>query len=67
MRKALILVTALLLASTCLLSQDFALQRLEKSPRHHEWVTVKNGERVVHSFLVFPEVKNKATAVVVIH
>ena len=67
MRKALILVTALLLASTCLLSQDFALQRLEKSPRHHEWVTVKNGERLVHSFLVFPEVKNKATAVVVIH
>ena len=67
MRKALILVTALLLASTCLLSQDFALQRLEKSPRHHEWVTVKNGERVVHSFLVFPEVKDKATAVVVIH
>jgi carboxymethylenebutenolidase len=40
---------------------------LEKSPRHHEWVAVKNGERVVHSFLVFPEAKDKATAVVVIH
>lgn len=67
MRKAVVLVIALLLASTCLLAQDFALQRLEKSPRHQEWVTVKNGERVVQAFLVFPEVKNKTLAVVVIH
>lgn len=28
---------------------------------------VKNGNRTVHSFLVFPEVKNKALAVIVIH
>lgn len=47
--------------------QDFVKDRLEKSPRHHEWVKVKNGERSVHCFLVFPEVKDKATAVVVIH
>jgi len=40
---------------------------LEKSPRHQEWVAVKQGERVVHNFLVFPEVKDKVTAVVVIH
>ncbi len=67
MRKKFILVVLIGLLSSSLLAQDFALQRLEKSPRHHEWVAVKNGERVVHSFLVFPEVKNKATAVVVIH
>ncbi|MCI0642652.1 MAG: dienelactone hydrolase family protein [Gemmataceae bacterium] len=42
-------------------------QRLEKSPRHHEWVVVKNGQRDVHCFVVFPEVKNKATSVIVIH
>ena len=42
-------------------------QRLEKSPRHHEWQVVKNGDRKVTCFLVFPEVKDKATAVVVIH
>jgi carboxymethylenebutenolidase len=48
-------------------AQDFAKQRLEKSPRHQEWVAVKNGERVVHAFLVFPEVKNKVPVVVVIH
>ncbi|HVF87984.1 MAG TPA: dienelactone hydrolase family protein [Pyrinomonadaceae bacterium] len=48
-------------------AQDFAKQRLDKSPRHQEWVTTKSGDRIVHSFLVYPEVKNKALAVVVIH
>ena len=47
--------------------QDWAKARADKSPRHQEWVKVKNGTRDVNSFLVFPEVKNKATAVVVIH
>src|SRR5512144_1376525 len=47
--------------------QDWAKQRADKSPRHQEWVKVKNGTRDVSSFLVYPEVKNKATAVIVIH
>ncbi|HVG21964.1 MAG TPA: dienelactone hydrolase family protein [Blastocatellia bacterium] len=48
-------------------AQDWAKQRLEKSSRHQEWVKVKNGNRAVNSFIVYPEVKGKATAVVVIH
>ncbi|PWT87832.1 MAG: carboxymethylenebutenolidase [Blastocatellia bacterium] len=48
-------------------NQDWAKQRLAKSSRHQEWVKVKNGNREVSSFIVYPEVKNKATAVVVIH
>lgn len=48
-------------------AQDFAKERLEKSPRHHEWVEVKRGARTVHCFVVFPEIKDKATAVIVIH
>jgi carboxymethylenebutenolidase len=32
-----------------------------------EWVTVKHGDREVKCFIAFPEVKQKATAVVVIH
>ena len=47
--------------------QDWAKQRLAKSSRHQEWVKVKNGNREVNSFVVYPEVKKKATAVVVIH
>jgi len=48
-------------------TQDWAKQRLAKSSRHQEWVKIKNGNREVNSFVVYPEVKNKATAVVVIH
>lgn len=65
MRMTFALMAALALANAS--AQDFALQRLEKSPRHQEWVAVKHGERTVHAFLVFPEVKDKALAVVVIH
>lgn len=47
---------------------DPSKQRLEKSPRHHEWVDIQapNG-RKVRSFLVFPEVDKPVPAVVVIH
>ncbi len=48
-------------------NQDWAKQKLAKSPRHQEWVKVKNGTREVNSFVVYPENKNKATAVIVIH
>jgi carboxymethylenebutenolidase len=48
-------------------TQEWAKARLAKSPRHQEWVKVKNGTREVNSFVVYPEVKNKATAVIVIH
>src|SRR5437660_7657943 len=47
--------------------QDWAKQQLAKSPRHHEWVKIKNGNREVNSFIVYPEVNKKATAIVVIH
>ncbi len=47
--------------------QEWAKQRLAKSPRHQEWVKIKYGNREVSSFVVYPEVKTKATAIVVIH
>src|SRR6266852_2961404 len=47
--------------------QDWARAHLAKSPRHQEWVEVKYGNRTVKSFVVYPEVKTRATAVVVIH
>ena len=50
-----------------MVNQEWAKQRLAKSPRHQEWVKVKNGTREVNSFVVYPENKNKATAVIVIH
>src|SRR6185369_17100063 len=50
-----------------MVNQEWAKARLAKSPRHQEWVKVKAGNREVNSFVVYPENKNKATAVVVIH
>jgi carboxymethylenebutenolidase len=48
-------------------AQDWARAMLDKSPRHTEWITVTNGDRQVKCFVVYPEVKKKATAVLVIH
>src|SRR5438067_8303567 len=60
-------LVALLCAAGVVSAQDAAKTRLEKSPRHGEWVKLQNGKREVQAFVVFPEVKDKATAVVVIH
>jgi carboxymethylenebutenolidase len=67
MRRSLITLTVFVLTASPALAQDFAKQRLEKSPRHQEWIEVKHDGRTVHSFIVYPEVKEKATAVLVIH
>jgi carboxymethylenebutenolidase len=67
MHRFLFALLVALLSAASVLAQDWAKARLEKSPRHGEWVKVKQGKREVQSFLVFPEVKEKATAVVVIH
>lgn len=48
-------------------AQDWAKQSLEKSPRHQEWVKVKHDGRIVQAFIVYPEVKDKAPVVIVIH
>lgn len=48
-------------------AQDWAKKRLDDSPRHQEWVELKNGNRTVKAFVVYPEVKEKATVVVLIH
>jgi carboxymethylenebutenolidase len=66
MRMGLVFSVLLGLASAAP-AQDSVKERLDKSPRHHEWVEVKNGDRKVACFVVFPEVKDKATAVIVIH
>src|SRR5262245_24563589 len=48
-------------------AQDWAKARLDKTPRHIEWIKIKSGEREVECSIAFPEVKEKATAVIVIH
>jgi len=67
MTRTLIPAIAALLLAVPASAQEGAKERLDKSPRHGEWVKVKQGARDVECFLVYPEVKEKATAVVVIH
>src|SRR6187399_241218 len=68
MKRMMLLLSAVAaLLAVNATAQDWAKQRLEKSPRHLEWVKVKHDNRDVNCFLAFPEVKEKATAVVVIH
>ncbi len=43
------------------------LERLENSPRHHEWVTIDYGDRSLKGFLVYPEVSEKVPLIIVIH
>src|SRR5690606_26637565 len=42
-------------------------QELSDSPRHHEWVTLKSGNREFQAFVVYPQSQGKTKAVVVIH
>lgn len=67
MKKSLLLIVAAVLAAFTVQAQDWAKARLEKSPRHPEFVNVKHGDREVNCFITYPEVKDKATAVIVIH
>ena len=67
MKHLIAFIATALLAVSSATAQDWAKARLENSPRHIERVKVKHGDREVHSVVVFPEVKEKATAVVVIH
>src|SRR5216117_4150711 len=67
MKRFMMLCVAATLTTVTVRAQDWAKARLEKSPRHLEWVKVKHGDRVVNCFIAYPEVKEKATAVVVIH
>ena len=58
---------ALLVSSAHLFAQDWAKAMLEKSPRHREYVPLKHGDRTVQAFVVYPEVKQKAPVIVLIH
>src|SRR6266513_2296527 len=46
--------------------KDFGRHRLNSSPRHGEWVDIKSDARTIKAFVVYPERKDKAPAVLVI-
>jgi carboxymethylenebutenolidase len=64
-----LMLSVLLLAGSVCAQQSvpWARERLDKSPRHGEWVTVKHDGRSVDAFVAYPEIKEKAPVVLVIH
>ncbi len=67
MKRNALFLSAFMLAAITTPAQDWAKSKLEKSPRHQEWIKIKQGTRDIQSFIVYPQVKEKAPAVVVIH
>jgi len=67
MKKLLIALLIAALGTGAVSAQDWAKARLEKSPRHLEWIKVDHDGRTVNCFIGYPEVKEKAPVVLVIH
>jgi carboxymethylenebutenolidase len=65
--KRIFLALLVLAVAQTVSAQDWAKEKLAKSPRHGEWVTVKHGDRSVETFVVYPESKDKRPVVVIIH
>ena len=70
MRHLLPLVAGVVLATVAtstVVGQDWAKSRLEASPRHREFVSLTHGSRTLQALVVYPEVKEKAPVVILIH
>lgn len=67
MKRSALFFCSLMLCASIAHAQEYALEQLEASPRHHEWVEVQSGDRSVHSFVAYPENEENAPAVIVIH
>ncbi|MCF7803760.1 MAG: dienelactone hydrolase family protein [Candidatus Marinimicrobia bacterium] len=50
-----------------LIAQSSPIERLNESPRHHEWVQVEHDNRTVHSFVVYPQADKNVPTVLLIH
>src|SRR6516165_5147512 len=65
--KRILFILVILAMAQAASAQDWAKEKLAKSPRHFEWVTVKHDGRSVDTFVVYPELKDKRPVVLIIH
>jgi len=66
-RHTLSLLALVLLSPLAANAQEWAKTRLDASPRHREYVTLKHGDRSLQAFVVYPEVSKKVPVVILIH
>lgn len=57
----------ILLTAQVVSAQEWARAKVDKSPRHLEWVTVQHDGRAVQAFVAYPESKEKRPVVLIIH
>lgn len=67
MKRLLAIALASISLAPLASAQPWAKAKLAQSPRHQEWVTVKHDGRSISCLVVYPEVKDKAPAVLLIH
>ncbi|WP_419805086.1 dienelactone hydrolase family protein [Terriglobus sp.] len=73
-RRALVLLLATLALTPFARAQmphdssgDWAKAKLEQSTRHREYVPIKSGARTLNTLVIYPETKDKAPVVLLIH
>jgi len=66
-RYTLPLLALLLFVCASVNAQEWAKTKLDASPRHREYVTLKHGDRSLQAFVVYPEVSKKVPVVILIH
>jgi carboxymethylenebutenolidase len=67
MKRTFGITIVLMLCLSMGFAQDWAKQKLDKSSRHSEWVTLKHDNRSVQAFVVYPETKKKVPVIIMIH
>ncbi|HEV8001647.1 MAG TPA: dienelactone hydrolase family protein [Planctomycetaceae bacterium] len=67
MRRVLVLVAVCGLWVSSASAQEWAKEKLDKSPRHREYIEFKAGRRNLQAFVAYPEVAHKATTVLVVY
>jgi carboxymethylenebutenolidase len=66
-RHSFSILALLLFVCASLNAQQWAKTKLDASPRHREYVTLKHGDRSLQAFVVYPEVSKKVPVVILIH
>ncbi|HTB11629.1 MAG TPA: dienelactone hydrolase family protein [Bryobacteraceae bacterium] len=61
------IVLGLAVCAAMVSAQDWAKERVEKSPRHRESVTITHDGRKVDAFIAYPEASKNTPVIVVIH
>ena len=60
-------VLGLMACAAMVSAQDWARTKVDKSPRHREWVTVTHDGRKVETFVAYPESSKNTPVIIVIH